>query len=190
MKKLATILALIAILAMVVPVSSQEPGQPFEVTPLSPDAAVVVDAGKAVARAGEAAPAGDLELVSIIVTFDESVDPSALEAASGGRVIHRYKKIFNGASLVLAEDGIDAVAAVPGVTGVYLDEVQYIDTDSSPAFIGAPSLWEMLGGQENAGEGIVVGVLDTGIWPEHPSFSDPDHAAPSTSQRDSYLSVL
>lgn len=174
MKKLVTILTLIVLLAMVVPVSAQEPPQQYEVTPLSPDSVVIGDVEKAGARISEGAAVGDLELASIIVTFDESVDPTALEAASGGRLIHRYKKIFNGASLVLAEDRIDAVAAVPGVTGVYLDEVQYIDTESSPAFIGAPALWEMLGGQGNAGEGIVVGVLDTGIWPEHPSFSDPD----------------
>src|SRR5581483_6267726 len=36
------------------------------------------------------------------------------------------------------------------------------------------SIWNSLGGQAHAGEGEVVGGLDTGIWPEHPSFSDPD----------------
>ena len=33
----------------------------------------------------------DLKVVSVIVTFDESVDPAALEAATGGQLIHRYK---------------------------------------------------------------------------------------------------
>ena len=41
-------------------------------------------------------------------------------------------------------------------------------------FLGAPTIWNQLGGQESAGEGVIVGILDTGIWPEHPSFSDPD----------------
>src|SRR5262249_14247557 len=54
------------------------------------------------------------------------------------------------------------------------DILQKIDTDTSPTFIGATTVWGNLGGQESAGEGVIVGVLDTGIWPEHPSYSDPD----------------
>ena len=54
------------------------------------------------------------------------------------------------------------------------DIPQQPQTSVSPEFIGAPTVWEDLGGQASAGEGVIVGVLDTGIWPEHPSFSDPD----------------
>ena len=116
MKKLATILALIMVLAMVVPITAQEPGQQFEATPLSPDEVLAGDAAKApplpaAARPSADVAAGELELVSIIVTFDESFDPATLEAATGGQVIHRYRKVFNGASIVLAGEAVDGVEA-------------------------------------------------------------------------------
>jgi subtilisin family serine protease len=34
-------------------------------------------------------------------------------------------------------------------------------------------VWSTLGGESKAGKGVKVGVLDTGIWPEHPMFADP-----------------
>jgi len=174
-------------LVSAVPAASQGPDQPSTVTPLAPASHVTVSAEKerapAIAEPEIGRPAadtglsaGELEPVSIIVTFDKSFDTSTLEDASGGKIVHRYKNIFNGASMILEGDKIDTVASLRGVTGVYLDEVRYIDTDSSPDFLGAPAIWDALGGQGSAGEGIVVGVLDTGIWPEHPSFSDPDLA--------------
>jgi subtilisin family serine protease len=114
------------------------------------------------------------ERVSVIVMFDQSFDVKTLEAATGGQIIHRYKEVFNGASLVVPTDKVGSIASLPGVKAVYLDEVRKVDMERTPQFIGAPGAWSQLGGQENAGEGIIVGMLDTGIWPEHPSFSDPD----------------
>src|SRR5207249_8388755 len=54
------------------------------------------------------------------------------------------------------------------------------------AYLGLPNgLWSQLGGPDQAGDGVVVGVLDTGITPQHPSFADkgnvfigPDFTAP------------
>ena len=176
-KKTITITVLLTILVglvSTVPVASQGPDNPFKPTPLSPDSTVTVSPEKDGAPAVQKLAANELELVSIIVTFDESFNAKALEAASGGQIIHRYDKVFTGVSMVLAGDKVADVASLAGITGVYLDEVQYINTDASPDFIGAPAIWNALGGQGSAGEGVVIGVLDSGIWPEHPSFSDPD----------------
>lgn len=95
-------------------------------------------------------------------------------AVPNAKVTHRYRAAFNGMALRLPASRISALAALPGVAEVYEDALLQPLTDTSPAFIGAPALWNAMGGQASAGEGVIVGVLDTGIWPEHPSLSDPD----------------
>jgi len=46
-----------------------------------------------------------------------------------------------------------------------------LDNDAS-TFIGADAVWPSLGGRDKAGLGVIVGVIDTGIWPEHPMLAD------------------
>ncbi|HTP10782.1 MAG TPA: S8 family peptidase, partial [Anaerolineae bacterium] len=99
---------------------------------------------------------------------------SVAKTIPGAEVVNQYDLIFGGVSMVVPADQVSTLAKMPGVVAVYPDELLHLDTDNSPQFIGAPTAWNLGGGQENAGEGVVVGVLDTGIWPEHPSFSDPD----------------
>lgn len=85
--------------------------------------------------------------------------------------------VLNAVSVVVPVGSVASIAAMPGVAAVYPDVVLHPQTDVSPGFIGADTVWGDLGGQESAGEGVIIGVLDTGIWPEHPSFSDPDPSA-------------
>ncbi len=102
--------------------------------------------------------------------FQETV----VSSIPGAKVIYRYRTVFGGVSVVLPENRLNDLAALPGVKNVYPDRFRKKDTDSSPAFISAPKLWGKVGGQENAGQGIIIGVIDTGVWPEHLSFSNPD----------------
>ncbi len=100
---------------------------------------------------------------------------SALQSAiPTAQITHRYTVVIGGAAVVLPASQLAALSKLPGVQAVYADRLEQPQTDASPAFIGADTIWAALGGQESAGDGVVVGVLDTGIWPEHPSFSDPD----------------
>jgi len=99
---------------------------------------------------------------------------AALASVPQGQVTQDLEVILNAVAMVVPVDQIESLYTLPNVETVYPDEILQIDTDNSPQFIGAPKVWSQLGGQESAGEGVIVGVLDTGIWPEHPSFSDPD----------------
>ncbi len=80
---------------------------------------------------------------------------------------------LNAVTMTITVEEIGQLRRIPGVVAVLPDTLETPDTNVSPEFIGAPTAWSQLGGQENAGEGVIVGVLDTGIWPEHPSFADP-----------------
>jgi subtilisin family serine protease len=51
--------------------------------------------------------------------------------------------------------------------------VVHISTTHTPDYMHLPGgAWATSGGVANAGEGVVIGVVDTGIYPDHPSFAD------------------
>jgi len=92
-----------------------------------------------------------------------------------GRKVYDYKYGFNGFAAELTEAQADALRGEAGVLSVVKDELQTINTSSTPTFLGltAPGgLWDQLGGVDRAGEDIIIGVIDSGIWPESESFSD------------------
>ncbi len=89
-----------------------------------------------------------------------------------------YQVTVNGFSADLSGDQVDALRASKDVLGVFPDEIRHPDAQSSTDFLGlgddaagAGGVWEDTGGVGHAGEGVVVGVIDTGIAPEHPSFA-------------------
>ena len=91
--------------------------------------------------------------------------------ADVGRVL---RVAYGGVALTVPGNEIDELLKLPGVAAVQDDSPEKLLTDSSPAFIGAPTIYGQLGGNANeAGKGVIVGILDTGAWPEHPSFADP-----------------
>lgn len=100
----------------------------------------------------------------------------ALRAVPRSRVGHRLQVLLNAVSMIVPADSLTELRSVPGVKAVYADAKQQVQTTQSANYISAPVLWQQLGGQSQAGTGVVIGVIDTGIWPEHPSLSDPDPA--------------
>jgi subtilisin family serine protease len=61
------------------------------------------------------------------------------------------------------------------VISVDKDVAVEMDTSTTPTFLGLDAiggLWDQLGGKKSAGEDIIIGIVDSGIWPESLSFSD------------------
>jgi subtilisin family serine protease len=93
-------------------------------------------------------------------------------AVPSARAGLRLRTVYGGLAVVAPANRVRDLLAVPGVVAVQADTLREPLTDASPGFIGATSLYPRLGGAANAGKGVIFGVLDTGAWPEHPSFAD------------------
>jgi subtilisin family serine protease len=83
-----------------------------------------------------------------------------------------FRLVYGGVSAVVPANQISALLEVDGVVAVQENAMRELLTDASPEFIGAPTIYSQLGGDATAGAGVVYGNLDSGIWPEHPSFAD------------------
>jgi subtilisin family serine protease len=102
-------------------------------------------------------------------------EAQAAQAIPQSRVLARYRYVYGGAALLLPESQLARLATLPGVVTVQRDQLRHTDTDRSPQFVGADVIWRALEANPSlgdAGQGVIVGVIDTGIWPEHPSFAD------------------
>ncbi|MBW9109495.1 S8 family peptidase [Microbacterium ureisolvens] len=104
-----------------------------------------------------------------------SAEQEAVAADADAEIVTSYTLATNGfASALSAEQAAD-LAADPRVASIVKDELLHLQTATpSTDYIGLSGddgVWASLGGIEDAGEGVVVGVIDSGIAPENPSFA-------------------
>ena len=89
----------------------------------------------------------------------------------GPKQIYRYAT--NGMALELSAAEAARVAQLQGVASVRRERILHLQTDAGPQWIGADRIWngQVPGVSPNHGEGVVIGIIDTGINPSHPSFA-------------------
>src|SRR5215813_7622132 len=117
------------------------------------------------------------------ISYLKGKHDEAIRKVRGGPKIYSYTFSFNGFAAKLTEKQAAALAKQSDVLAVTPDQLQEVQTSTTPKFLGLTDpggLWDQLGGptgtrtHNGAGENIVIGVVDSGIWPQSKSFSDRD----------------
>ncbi|XP_048225814.1 subtilisin-like protease SBT5.3 isoform X2 [Ricinus communis] len=91
-------------------------------------------------------------------------------------IFYSYTNYINGFAAILEDDEVHEISKRPEVVSVFPNEASELHTTRSWEFLGlerngripANSLWL----KARFGEDVIIGNLDTGVWPESESFSD------------------
>jgi subtilisin family serine protease len=105
------------------------------------------------------------------LAYLNSRQDQVLNGVGGGRKLYNYGYAFNGFAAELTAEQASKLARAPGVLAVSKDEARALDTSSTPGFLGLPGAAGVWATQAK-GEGVIIGIIDGGIWPESLSFSD------------------
>ncbi|KAK3420576.1 hypothetical protein EUGRSUZ_G01423 [Eucalyptus grandis] len=101
-------------------------------------------------------------LLSSLSLSPDEIDPTHL---------YTYNHALNGFSAVLSQSQLEKLEQVPGHVASYPDTFGNAHTTYTPKFLGLnrqKGLWP----RAKFGDGVIVGIVDTGIWPESESFKD------------------
>ncbi|XP_048139954.1 cucumisin-like [Rhodamnia argentea] len=109
-----------------------------------------------------------------------SVHTSMLQEVIGSRasesLVHSYSRSFHGFAARLTEDEVAEIAGMEGVVSVFPSERHQLQTTRSWDFLGFSQSLQRLPAESD----LIVGMFDSGIWPESDSFSDKGFGPPPT----------
>ena len=96
-------------------------------------------------------------------------------ARVGAKPLKHYAVSLNGFATTLTPDQVRTLQSAPGVLSVTKDRPRRLTDSKNPVdflkLTGSNGVWAALGGKKSAGRGVVVGILDSGYWPESKSFA-------------------
>ena len=98
--------------------------------------------------------------------------------ARGGRVLGAVDTALNALFVQIDDRQAAALGRIPGVVRVSAERRVQARLDRVLALSKVPEAWRRIGGARNAGSGIRVAILDSGIDASHPGFNPEGFAAP------------
>ncbi|KAL8049772.1 hypothetical protein ABFX02_06G041000 [Erythranthe guttata] len=110
---------------------------------------------------------------SVTTKTDEYDEKTGEYENDDDRIIYSYETAFHGVAARLNGDEVEKLQGQNGVTAVFPETVYQLHTTRSPMFLGLDREDSTSAFSDKLSDyDVVVGVLDTGIWPESPSFND------------------
>ncbi|XP_074580686.1 subtilisin-like protease SBT2.4 [Curcuma longa] len=87
--------------------------------------------------------------------------------------VYSFHHIINGFAVHTTPTQAKRLESIPGVLTIEKDRRAKLMTTYTPQFLGIPQrVWpQAMAGAKYGGEGMLIGVVDTGIDPNHPSFA-------------------
>src|SRR5437762_1883645 len=90
--------------------------------------------------------------------------------APKAKVTSEYDISLNAVAVQLNGTSLDTIKGAPMVQSVQYNALYHPDLSESHKIINAAGAWNSAGGRSNAGAGIKIGDIDTGIDESHPFF--------------------
>jgi subtilisin family serine protease len=104
---------------------------------------------------------------------NESQAVSAIKKVAPSATVRSAQRVvYGGLAATVPANKVKDILKIDGVVAVQRDVLHKKLTDASATFLNAGPVYAKLGGKPNAGKGVIYGNLDSGVWPEHPSFAD------------------
>jgi minor extracellular serine protease Vpr len=100
-------------------------------------------------------------------------------AARNIKVLGSVSTVLNAVFVSATGDRFDELRALAGVAGVRPVRRGERHINKATQLANAPVAWTAVGGQANAGKGILIAILDSGIDQTHPAFQDTSLTVPS-----------
>ncbi|WRX10016.1 Peptidase S8/S53 domain - like 10 [Theobroma cacao] len=98
-------------------------------------------------------------------------DSSLKSVSDSAQMLYTYDNVIHGFSTQLTNEEAQQLESQAGILAV-LPELRYeLHTTRTPQFLGLSKAADLFPESDSASE-VIVGVLDTGVWPESKSFAD------------------
>ena len=91
--------------------------------------------------------------------------------SAGGKVLAQFQGALNGIKVQIPASKLSQLSSLPGVMALLPVHNDVPDNATSVPYIGAPTVWDAP--TNFRGEGIKIGVIDTGIDYTHANFGGP-----------------